>query len=175
MNLYVDYICWLWGVRAEMSNFCGWSESWRRPTGQMFSRFQFSKERKIRETCLAILWPSWQFYSGGVWKSHRKEVQKTEHNPKKTQQNAISGDNKGGKGDGVGLRGDSIEMLSVPDSQLTELRREKLEEKKGGRDKWGRGGDHGASKRAKRNPCPVEKQGIEKMSNERKRRVKFSK
>lgn len=119
----------------EVSTFCGWSEPRRRPTGQ------FSKDWKIRESCLVILWPSWQFYSGGVWKSHRKEVQKTEHNPKKTQQNAISGDNKGGKGDGVGRRGDSMEILSVPDSELTVLWREKGEEKKGGRDKWGGGGE----------------------------------
>lgn len=71
-----------------------------------------------------------------MWKSHRKEVQKAEHNPKKTQHNAISGDNKRGKGDGVGRRGDSMEMLSVPDSELTVLCREKgEEEKKGGRDK----------------------------------------
>lgn len=70
-----------------------------------------------------------------MWKSHRKEVQKTEHNPKKTQHNAISGDNKRGKGDGVGLHGDSIEMVSVPDSKLTVLGRVKAEEKKGGRDK----------------------------------------
>lgn len=70
-----------------------------------------------------------------MWKSHRKEVQKTEHNPKKTQQNAISGDNKRGKSDGVGRRGDSMEMLSVHDSELTVLWREKGEGKKGGRDK----------------------------------------
>lgn len=76
-----------------------------------------------------------------MWKSHRKEVQKTEHNPKKTQHNAISRDNKRGKGDGVGLHPDSIEMVSVPDSKLTVVGRGKAEEKKGGRDKWQEGDD----------------------------------
>lgn len=103
---------------SKRSTFCGWSASRQRLAGQ------FSKEWEIRETCLMVLWPSWQFYSGGVWKSHRKEVQKTEHNPKKTQQNAISPDNKRGKGDGVGRRGDSMEMLSVPDSKRRKRRGE---------------------------------------------------
>lgn len=131
-------------------------------------------EWKIRETCLTILWPSWQFYSGRVWKSHRKEVQKTEHNPKKTQQNAISGDNKRGKGDGVGRREDSMEMLSVPDSELTVLWREKREEKKGGRDKWGGGGELGVSMEAKQDPSPVEKQETENVELKEKEGSKIA-
>lgn len=119
MDLYINYSSWIWLVRTEVTFMD--DQSWWRPTGWISSRFQFSKEWKIKETCLVILWPSWQFYSGRVWKSHRKEVQKTEHNPKKTQQNAISGDNKRGKGDRVDLHEDSIEMVSVPDSWLTVL------------------------------------------------------
>lgn len=38
-----------------------------------------------------------------------------------------------------------------------------------------RGGGPGVSKKAKQDPSPMEKQGIEKMLNGRERKVKFSK
>lgn len=163
LQKYLNCLIYKQERKREVSKFCGWSEPRRCLTGP------FSKEWEIRETCLMILWPSWQFYSGRVWKLHRKEVQKTEHNPKKTQQNTISRDNKRGKGDGVGRRGDSMEMLSFPDSKLTVLWREKGEEKKGGRDKWGGGGEPGVPKEAKQDPSPVEKQETEKMLNWREK------
>lgn len=102
------------------------------------------KRVKIREARPAVLWGSWQFYSGKVWKSDRKEVQETEHNPKKTHtrthKNTIRGDNKRGEGDRVGLVGASIEMLSVPDwaSKLTVIWTGKRAEEQGKRDKWER-------------------------------------
>lgn len=75
--------------------------------------------KKIRGSWYTILWASWQFYSDRVWKSDRKEVQKTEQNPKKTQKLPLEETIKRGKGNRVSLLGASIEMLSVPGSELT--------------------------------------------------------
>ena len=85
----------------------------------------FRRGKEIREVWPAVLWASWQFYSDRVWRSDRKEVHETEHNPKKTPKNTIRGENKREKGDRVGLLGASIEMLSVPDwaSELTLISR----------------------------------------------------
>ena len=105
----------------------------------------FRRGKEIREVWPAVLWASWQFYSDRVWRSDRKEVHETEHNPKKTQKNTIRGENKREKGDRVGLLGASIEMLSVPDwaSELTlisrraekrQMRRKKKRETRQG--KW---------------------------------------
>lgn len=54
-----------------------------------------------------------------MWKSDRKEVQKTEQNPKKTQKMPLEETIKRGKGNRVILLGASIEMLSVPGSEVT--------------------------------------------------------
>lgn len=59
------------------------------------------------------------FIASGCGSQTGKEVQETEHNPKKTQGNAIKGKNKRGQGDGVGAVAASIEMLSAPDFELT--------------------------------------------------------
>lgn len=81
--------------------------------------------KKIRESWYTILWASWQFYSDRVWKSDREEVQKTEQNPKKTQKLPLEETIKRGKGNRVSLLGASIEMLSVPGSELKNMKLKK--------------------------------------------------
>lgn len=68
--------------------FSGWPKMWWSLPGWLpFEASEHVCKRvwEIWEAWPAILWPSWQFYCDRVWKSDRKEVQKTEHNPKKTQ------------------------------------------------------------------------------------------